>query len=251
MDDGRRHPGADEVAGRLAAGEAIEDAELSGLDLRALLDGARDPVLRRCSAHEPDLRGVDLSGAVLEACEFPGADLQGATLDGVHVRGGTWPRAILVDADLTDAVLEAVDLSGARLTGSMLTDTRFTDCRMIGADLSGLRGLAVTYRLDGSNLGLANLQDVVWRKLTLHRLDLSEADLRGADLRDATLVDCTLRDVDLGHTHLVGADLRGADLGELTEDTPRTLRGAVISESQAADVCRALGLVVASPREYV
>ena len=44
---------------------------------------------------------------------------------------------------------------------------------------------------------------------------------------------------------LAGADLRGADLGELTDDAPRTLRGAIVSEAQAADVCRALGLVLA------
>jgi uncharacterized protein YjbI with pentapeptide repeats len=239
-------PDPDEVAARLAAGEPVEDADLTGLDLPALLDGARDVVLRRCSAEEPDLHGVDLTGATLEACRFPGADLRAATLDGVHLRGGTWSGAVIVDADLTDAVVEAADLSRVRLTGSLLTETRFTDCRMIGADLSGLRGLAVTYRLDGSNLGLANLQDVVWRGVTLRGLDLSEADLRGADLRDATFVDCTRRDVDLGHTRLTGADLRGADLGGLTEDAPRTLRGAIISEAQAADVCRALGLQVAT-----
>ena len=130
----------------------------------------------------------------------------------------------------TDAVFEATDLSRIRLTGALLTETRFTDCRMIGADLSGLRGLAVTYRLDGSNLGLANLQDVSWRAVTLRGLDLSEADLRGADLRDAMLLDCTLRDVDLAHTRLAGADLRGADLGELTEDA----RGRCAGRSSAS-----------------
>lgn len=237
-------PGAGKVAALLDAGEAVEDADLTGLDLRTLLDGRRAPVLRRCSATEPDLHGTDLTGAVLDACRFDGADLRGATLDGAVVRGGSLPGAVIVDADLTDAVFEAVDLSRVRLTGSLVTETRFTDCRMIGADLSGLRGLAVTYCLDGSNLGLANLQDVVWRAVVLRGLDLSEADLRGADLRDATLVDCTLRDVDLAHTRLTGTDLRGADLGELAEDAPRTLRGAIVNEAQAADVCRALGLVV-------
>lgn len=239
-------PGAGEVAALLAAGEPVEDADLSELDLRALLDGRRDPVLRRCSAPEPDLCGADLTGLTLDGCRFAGADLRGATLEGAVVRGGSLSGAVVVDADLTDALFEATDLSRVRLTGSLLTETRFTDCRMIGADLSGLRGLAVSYRLDGSNLGLANLQDVVWRAVTLRGLDLSEADLRGADLRDATLVDCTLRDVDLAHTRLDGADLRGADLGGLTEDAPRTLRGAIVSESQAAEVCRALGLHVAT-----
>jgi uncharacterized protein YjbI with pentapeptide repeats len=243
VDEGRPLS-ADDVATRLAAGEPVEDADLTGLDLRGLLDGHRAPVLRRCSATEPDLHGADLTGLTLDACLFPGADLRGATLDDARVRRGSLVGAELVDADLTDAVFEATDLSRIRLTGALLTETRFTDCRMIGADLSGLRGLAVTYRLDGSNLGLANLQDVAWRAVTLRGLDLSEADLRGADLREATLLDCTLRDVDLAHTRLAGADLRGADLGELTQDAPRTLRGAIVSESQAADVCRALGLVV-------
>jgi uncharacterized protein YjbI with pentapeptide repeats len=246
--DQRPAPSPDDAAALLAAGAPIEDATLDGLDLRTLLDGVRDPVLRRCTATEPDLHGADLTGLTLDACRLPGADLRGATLEGAAVRGGSLAGAVIVDADLTDAVFEATDLSRIRLTGSLLTETRFADCRMIGADLSGLRGLAVTYRLDGSNLGLANLQDVVWRGVTLRGLDLSEADLRGADLRDTTLVDCTLRDVDLAHTRLTGADLRGADLGALTEDAPRTLRGAVVSAAQAADVCRALGLLVADAR---
>ncbi|HEY2195392.1 MAG TPA: pentapeptide repeat-containing protein, partial [Actinomycetospora sp.] len=159
-------PGAGEVAALLDAGEAVEDADLTGLDLRALLDGRRAAVLRRCTSTEPDLHGADLTGATLDACRLGGADLRAATLDGAVVRGGSLAGAVIVDADLTDAVFEAVDLSRVRLTGSLLTETRFTDCRMIGADLSGLRGLAVTYRLDGSNLGLANLQDVVWRGVT-------------------------------------------------------------------------------------
>jgi len=61
---------------------------------------------------------------------------------------------------------------------------------------------------------------------------------------DAVLVDCRLRDVDLSHTRVRGADLRGADLGALGGDSPRQLRGAVISTAQAADVCRALELTV-------
>jgi len=90
----------------------------------------------------------------------------------------------------------------------------------------------------------AALQDAPLRGVRLCGVDLSEADLRGTDLRDADLVDCRLRDVDLSHTRVRGADLRGADLGALGGDSPRQLRGAVISTAQAADVCRALELTV-------
>lgn len=63
----------------------VDDATLTGPDLRELLDGTGGPVLRRCTADEPDLHGADLSGATgalltetrLDGCRMIGADLSG------------------------------------------------------------------------------------------------------------------------------------------------------------------------------
>lgn len=235
----------DALRAALARGSPVEDADLTGLDLRGAVATAGGPVvLRRCRLDAPDLHGLDLTRAVLEQCTVTEANLSGAVLDAVHLVGGVLTDARCTDADLTDAVFDTVDLSRIQLAGALLTDTRFDACRMIGADLGHVRGLAVTFTVDGSNLQLANLQDAPWRGVRLRGVDLSEADLRGADLSDAVLVGCRMRDVDLSHTRVRGTDLRGADLGALGPDSPRQLHGAVISTAQAADVCRALELVV-------
>lgn len=107
-----------------------------------------------------------------------------------------------------------------------------------------MRDLVVSFTVDGCSLALANLSDAHLRHWRLTGVDLSDADLRGADLRDAVLTDCKLRGTELADARLDRADLRGADLGEVTADTPRTLRGAVVSAEQAAEICRAQGLIV-------
>ena len=48
----------------------VDDATLTGPDLRELLDGTGGAVLRRCTADEPDLRGADLRGADLGGSLF-------------------------------------------------------------------------------------------------------------------------------------------------------------------------------------
>jgi uncharacterized protein YjbI with pentapeptide repeats len=85
------------------------------------------------------------------------------------------------------------------------------------------------------------------RGLRIADCDLSEADLSGADLRDVRFERCRLRGTVLRSTRLDGADLRGCDLGEVTPDTPRELRGAIVSPTQAGAICAALGLTVLEP----
>lgn len=229
----------------LAAGTPVVDADLTAADLRTALRAADGPRLfRRCALDGLDLHGLDLSGTTFERCTVTEASLLGCVLDTVRVDGGSFAGCNFAEADLSDAQFRDVDLSRARFTSALLADTRFEGCRMIGANLSGLRDLAPSFVLEGSNLQLANLREAHLRGLALTGVDLTEADLRGADLRDAVFQNCRLRDTDLSRTRLAGADLRGADLGELTPDTPGQLRGAVISPAQAADACRALGLVV-------
>jgi len=82
----------DTLRALLAVGDPVVDADLTGLDLRDAVATAGARVrLVRCRAVEPDLRGVDLTGAVLEQCVVTGAALHGAVLDGARVVGGTRP----------------------------------------------------------------------------------------------------------------------------------------------------------------
>jgi uncharacterized protein YjbI with pentapeptide repeats len=90
----------------------------------------------------------------------------------------------------------------------------------------------------------ADLRGVSLHKQTLRQVDLSEANLSGADLRDAVLVGCRLRDARLVDARFTGADLRRADLGALSPAACASLRGAMISAAQAAELVRGLGLLV-------
>lgn len=233
---------------------AVLDRVLTGPQMRALVAperiGTGEPadlsarVFRRCDLTGADLRGLDLGRVVFDRCVLSEARLTGCGLDGARVTGGQWVNTELVDADLTDVVFDGVDLARARLRGALLADARFQDCRMIGVDLTALRGLASSLTLHGCNLQLANLTELHLRGWRIAGCDLSEAELWGADLREAVFTDCRLRDLDLSNTRLDGADLRSSDLGELGADSPRQLRGAVISTAQATAVCGALGITV-------
>jgi uncharacterized protein YjbI with pentapeptide repeats len=228
------------------AGSLFEEVDFSVVDIRRELGAVEEgpPTFRRCVFAVADLTGLDLSGAVFEQCTLDGANLRDCRLDEARVSRGSFVRASFTSADLTDAVFDGVDLSHARFNGALLADARFSECKMIGADLTSLRGLAVTFTIEDCNLQLADFSGAHLRGLHVTGSDLTETDLRGADLRDAVFENCRLREADLSETRLEGADLRGADLGEITADTPRQLRGAVISARQAAQICHALGLTV-------
>lgn len=97
-----------------------------------------------------DLRGVDLSRALLRS-----TDLLGSRLDGAR----------LVDADLSYADLQRTrldraDLRGARLTGAALQNAVLTDARLDGADLSFANLTAAS--IAGARLNGAILDRAVW-----------------------------------------------------------------------------------------
>ncbi len=97
-----------------------------------------------------DLRGADLSRALLRS-----TDLLGSRLDGV----------LLVDADLSYADLQRThldraDLRGARLTGVALQNAVLTDARLDGADLSFVNLTGAT--IAGARLDGAILDRAVW-----------------------------------------------------------------------------------------
>jgi hypothetical protein len=74
-----------------------------------------------CSLSEADLRGADLSGAILSEADLSGADLSGA---------------ILSEADLSGANLYGADLSGADLSGANLNDTNITKVDFTNSDVT-------------------------------------------------------------------------------------------------------------------
>jgi hypothetical protein len=71
-----------------------------------------------------DLRGADLTGAVLERANLSGAWLNRANLTGALMRGAVLTDTWLVRVTFTRASMGGADLTRARLDGADLTDTR-------------------------------------------------------------------------------------------------------------------------------
>ncbi|KJY43878.1 hypothetical protein VR41_01180 [Streptomyces sp. NRRL B-1568] len=238
-------PDQREKLDRIATADEITGLDFTGLDLRpALARRTSALTARRCTFDRARLRGAGLAGSVFDDCTAVGADFEDAVLVQSSISGGSFASADFTGADLADAAFDGTDLAHAVFARAMLDDAAFTGCRMTGANLADLRGLAVTLTFTRCAMQLADLHRAPLRGIHLTGCDLTEADLRGADLREAVFDDCKLRESHLDDALLEDADLRGADLGEITERTVRSLRGAVISPAQAAAVCATLGLRV-------
>jgi uncharacterized protein YjbI with pentapeptide repeats len=132
-----------------------------------------------------NLRGVDLSGYLLDGADFREADLSDAVLCGADLNG----------ANLSDAKISKADLSGTKLILANLSGADLTNSNLTGADL---------FRAD---LSWADLS-----KANLFGANLSKTDLFGAELVTANLRGARLRKADLSEAILVRATFEDADL---------------------------------------
>jgi uncharacterized protein YjbI with pentapeptide repeats len=139
---------------------------------------------------EVDVRGANLSGAMLEGVNLQSARLDQADATRAHLRGCNLREASLAGATLTQADLQGVSLGRADLQGA-----RLNGANLKGADLSGAN-------LQGADLWSADLTGCT----------LKDADLRGADLTDAILDEAILWRADLKAARMAGVRLRDTHL---------------------------------------
>jgi uncharacterized protein YjbI with pentapeptide repeats len=217
---------------RVAAGEALDgadlaDAELVDLDLRGRsLVGAnlKGAVLRGCC-----LAGADLSGAVLAGADLTDADLTGAVLAGADLVGATLAAAILDEADLEGADLSGVRAPGAsfrrargeavQLASGTFTDARFDDARLAGADFTEAK-------LDRAGFEGAALPEVRLYHASGEGARFDGARLDEARCDDANLVKCSFagahapssvwEKATISGSVFTGANLAGASFSRAT-----------------------------------
>lgn len=153
-------------------------------DLERALAG--DKNLSATNLEGADLRGLDLSAAIIQTSNLKNADLQNANLRGVD--------------------LSLSNLSGANLRNADLRDAVFAMTKLIGADLRGvdLRGasLVMDVNLSGAKLQGAQLQGARLSGAKLSEADLTGADLTGANLTNTDFTDAVLTDAILDGTIL-------------------------------------------------
>lgn len=175
----------------LAIGSALGGLQIGQLTLRSMwvwfeFHGLHFRVWAPKLIHrQANLRGVDLTSALLDMADLEGSDLGGANLRGADLSGANLRDTDLGGANLTGAKLLRANFQNADLSGSDLRSANLSGALLVGADLTGAnlsRAILSDASLSGANLSGALLTDA-----DLRRADLSSADLSGANLNGATL----------------------------------------------------------------
>ena len=109
---------------------------------------------------DADLRGTDLSNAILKDANLRGANLKGANLSNVELNDADLRGANLKDANLSDVELNDADLRGANLKDANLSNAKLNNANLKGADLRSAN-------LRGASLIEANLREVDLRNTIL------------------------------------------------------------------------------------
>jgi uncharacterized protein YjbI with pentapeptide repeats len=243
---------------------SLREKKLEGMDLRERNLRSADFTGSKLKA---DLRGADLSDAILINADLRGAklmptegsdgvfdlppgDLKLARIGEVAQDPKTYKpvclaRAKLRRAKLQGAKLILADLTDADLEHAALENAELTEAKLTGADLSfaDLRGV----ELSRVHLELADLVEARLTGSRLFHAFLTGADLRGAYLEGADLTQAILDGANLAKAHLEAAELKYATStgavfwnASLQGATSLLLNGTIVRQAkmQGIDLCK-------------
>ena len=93
-------------------------------------DAAPRVIWASCKAPSNDLRGVNLSAAVLSSVDFTNVDLTGASLAGANINKVEFENAKLTDVDLTGATISGGDIQKGKFCRTKMPDGKIAsaDC---------------------------------------------------------------------------------------------------------------------------
>lgn len=147
----------------------------------------------------------------------------------------------LVRPDWTEVVLEDCDLSGALLRDGSFYKVTLRRCKLVGTDLSGTFLREVTF--EDCVCRYVNLSFGQWREVVMQGCDFSQASMDGVKHKNWTMTDCNLRQANLSQTALEKIDFSTSEIGGIVLQGEE-LRGAVVSEWQAPELLRFLGVSI-------
>ena len=190
------------------------------------------------------LSRAEMSGALLDWCDFRRADLSDANLFGARLIGADLRQCVLVKADLRGAILRSADLTGALLDqadlrdGALLVKSESGDLAeafdrgkvgvMSGAVLRGasIKGAKANMSIvRGTDLSYANFSGA-----KLNGADFSGSLLRGVNFDGANLSNCSFEGANLQGARISGAVLDGARFNE-ADVTTTVFAGSDVSKA--------------------
>lgn len=184
-------------------------------------------------------KGITFAGAIMNAMDWSGQDLENVNLDGAHLQFANFDKANINGASLRGTNLHAASFSGVQLSGADLTnanlsyatityDANLTHSKFIDADMTG-----ITIKCDNwwATLGPFKCPDA-------SGAIMRRANLRGADLAGANFTRVELTDADLSNANLTGTNLTVAFLAyhlANTNFTDAILTNAIIGPADATN----------------
>jgi uncharacterized protein YjbI with pentapeptide repeats len=181
-------------------GISLDNEDLSGLDLSGYdfsFASMNRVNLSKANLSYAILGEARMEKAILDECEFIGADLSHAGLNECSAKmagfgGANLSQASMINADLSDSVLSRSILAAADLRASNLTRARLSEADLTGAVFTraNLANSDLKHSdVANTNFELANMQGCRLLGIkNFKKADWIGADIRGLDLRGAYLV---------------------------------------------------------------
>ena len=201
-------------------------------------------VFQGCCFNELDLLDAEMDDLVFTKCSFLNTSFRAS-----EITSCTFDKCALTGADFRYARLESVvfdtcNCVGINFTEATLTDSILKGSKMTGAILKGLRTLNLN--IDYTIFESADLNGLYLKGQHIKGVDFSNADLGNCDLRGCLFEECSFINTEFRGAKMASADFRDSRLGKSPlHDMARDMRGAIISNAQAAEILQDYGLVVA------
>lgn len=196
-----------------------------------LAEMPRDMPIDHESYARLEYQRLDLTDQVIprlhfEEVIFTQITATGFTCENLRVEDSRFAGCNLANAIWHNLACARVEFASCRMTGfstleALFHDTVFRDCK----------------------LDLAQFYKAKMRGVRFEECPLMGADFRAADVTGVAFVRCDLSNTDFTGAMLAGADLRGCQTDGMRAG-PDELRGAIVDETQALALVRAMGITI-------
>lgn len=206
-DDLGCHMSQEELLAALAEPDShVQNTSFSGLELEDIA-----------------ANGTVFEGVVFRGCSFDGADLSNCTFTDVLFSGCRFTRCDMGRSWLNRCDFRSCSAPGITFLKGRLTGVTVVDCQFSYCDFS----------------------EATVERLIASETNLMEASIYSTRLRHVALDRCNLTRTTVFRASLSGMDLSMCDISGIRVSSDlHELRGAIVSEEQAAQLVGLLGIVV-------
>ena len=214
-----------DVPGTSAIKANFCDADLSGALLYAAdFSGAN---FFHAKLHDVKYVGADSIADVRHVC-FENADLRDQHMQGAYLEKVVLKGANLQNTDLSNSVLKYANLSSTNLRNANLSYADLSDAILDNADLSGAK--LIYANLNGASLknSILNQADLAYAQL--NQVDFDKLPIRGASFRGVNFCNTTLGNISFSFVNLESTFFSGKTLS-LVDFQYANLSGANLCET--------------------